>query len=659
MASPQSNSNPSPAVHYGLPALGLAVLALLGFRTIGHTSIWSHLATGRWITTDGIPRVDTLSFATTEGTRWIAETWLYDLILFLVWKGGPAIATLLHVGAVLAAFALLLPLARRLSGPTSALFGILLSAWLIAPVFEVRSTILILPIPALFLFLLSAPRAPAVRWAGILIGQVLWTNTSATFLIGPIICAAFAFEATAKNRQPAQEDSSVSKPPPAGPMWILAAASLAVTLLNPYGPLVYQKLVWILTDPAAGYAREWISPFSTMFQSEFAKSLSTVALAVGATGLLLYREKLPTGLTITAVVCAAITVITGQNLQLFAVLAFPFFALSFDSLGRFLNDNLDRILPGRAQNAGRLAVAAAAAIALASIGVIATSFYYRTVGSASGFGLGVNEDLVPKEADILLSQPTFPARALNLIMDGGYLRWAYPDRKMYFDSRTGLYNAVDLREVLAGLTGSEEAYPALMKKWDPQAIILNATWPGCAGALPFLLQTGDWTLAYFDGTTPILLRAVPELASLATHQEAQQHGLDVLETARSNYRKQIEGPLGAPISARLVGAGSTFYVLQRFEEAAAAYDLLLGNAPSMKAGWLQFGVACLQQNRTDEAITALETACDRVDKNAASWLWLSRAYASAGRDSDASRAFARAGTINPEVASRFGNPVSE
>ena len=65
-------------------AIALLVTLLgigLGAFTIADTSIWRHLKTGWYVQHVGIPRTDTLSFAT-EGQRWIADSWLYDWALY-------------------------------------------------------------------------------------------------------------------------------------------------------------------------------------------------------------------------------------------------------------------------------------------------------------------------------------------------------------------------------------------------------------------------------------------------------------------------------------------------------------------------------------------------------------------------------------------------
>ena len=257
---------------------------------------------------------------------------------------------------------------------------------------------------------------------------------------------------------------------------------------------------------------------------------------------------------------------------------------------------------------------------------------------------------------MIIDREEFPKRALNLVGDGGYLVWRYPLREIFLDARPGLYPPGVIRDSLAGLMSSAQAAAAVADQWQADAVILNANWIGYSPALLNLLRSG-WRFSYFDGTTSILLRRGIQHAALAGDRTVQQHGLDVLESERVQYRDRIQGTFGAPVSGRLVGAANTFFTLQRFPDAYAALDLLLRNAPNMKSGWLNLGLCQIQLDRTEQAVASLERAVRESAKNVRAWLWLSRAYAAVGRPGEAAGAFDRAASLNPEEAARFGNPA--
>ena len=647
-----TDTHPMSPLRSPLAWVGLFFLAVLGIRTVAHPSLWSHLATGRWIAGHGIPRTDSLSFAAPEGTRWIADTWLYDLLLSGLWSAGPAWATLLHVAAVAAAVALLIPVSRRYAGPAAVLWGILLCGWLLAPIFEVRPGVLALIFPALFIAFLSASHRPQVLWGVLIPAQILWTNMHPSFLIGPIIAGIFAWESAASAAKPAAAVGEAPNPDRLRSGWILPAALLAATLLNPYGPLLYGKIWWLATDPARGFAYEWVSPFAGLFGSAWPRRTSTVALVVLAAGLVLYRDKLPKAMVACTILGAALAFHTGIQVKLLAILGFPLLCMGFEQTGRALAEAVAALRrPG-------LAASTAVAATAFSILLVASNHYYRTIGSYSGFGLGADTQAVPAAAAELIADPDFPERCLNLPMDGGYLAWALPQRQVFLDPRNGIYSADQLHQAFAALGGDEPSYRAVMEQWQPGAILLNGTWPFCDTALTSLLRSGDWSLAYFDGSSVILLRSqlpTPPIANLDQHR---QRGLELLEQSRTQYLQRIAGVFPAPVSPRLVGAGNVFYALHRFPEAAAAYELLTLNAPAMKGAWIKLGVAQLQSGSPDLAVTSLQAACQAAPDHAAAHLWLSRAYTAAGSPERALKAYHQGQELSPDDAERFGPPGS-
>ncbi len=636
--------------------LSFTALAAIGVRTVTQSATWLHLAIGRHITEHGIPRTDTWSFSAADAP-WVASTWLYDLLLFMLWKGGPGLAIVLHVVAACGAFLLLLPVARQRADDTSVALGLLLSASLLAPVFEVRPAIFTLLFPALFIFILYRRRVPWLFWGGLAGGQLLWSNMHSSFLLGPLLCLAFAVETV---RTSAGDDPQANGPRyPLKTLLIAAAVCAAVSLLNPYGPALHAHVFGLLGDKSLLHAAEWISPFSGQFGSHLAKHLTTLTLVVGAVGLVTYpkRLRLPTALTLIAIAAAAIAVITGIQIQFLALLGFPFFAVSFMSAQSFVVGFLGTDTSASSSKFSAVLAGVSLVIALFLIGALFANGYYRHVGSAASFGLAAETSLFPEEAAILIERDDFPRRTLNLMHDGAYLAWRYPERKVFLDSRPGVYDVNIIQETLQGLTGTPEDLEALLDRWEPGAVILGATSHGSGTALINLLRTGSWALAYFDGATCILIDKSQPFTEVWKNGEAQQHGLDVLEAERAQYQTRIQGVFGAPVNARLLGAASIFFQLQRFKEAHAALDLVSLNAPSWKSAWFSLGVCQMQAGEPQAAVYSLEKAARFASQNVAAWLWLSRVYKEVGREGDAFTAYQRASALNPEEAALFGNPM--
>ncbi|MBN1269926.1 MAG: tetratricopeptide repeat protein [Kiritimatiellae bacterium] len=656
-----SKSNTSPAWVKLLILLGLVVVACVGLRTISTSEVWMHLASGRWMAENGMPDKDPFSF-TRDNSQWVNPTWLYDRILYLAWRAGDGAAvTGLHVALVVGAFILLLPCARKWAGPVAAGLGLLLSAWLLGPRFDVRPAAAGLFFTAFFVFMLNRASKPWVLLSVLVPAQILWTNLHDSFLIGPVVCLVFAIQAAAEDRGLGD--------PAAGPptllsrralfMLLLAGVTLVVTLFNPYGFGLYRQVIGSWTNPAYAMAQEWVSPFGDHFLISSPKYAVYVALLVAAAGLVTLRRKLPVVLTTLAIVSAFLVVRSLRFTDVFAVLAFPFFCLSLASLGDFLTAKLGSLL-----SAGASALRSAMALLAVLLGVLflaalVTNSYHTSLGSASRFGLGVEYGLFPEAAMTMIQHDDFPERALNLIPDGGYLAWRAPARKVFVDQRAGLYGSNFYTTLADGLLrGEPESLNALIEQWKPGAVILNATARNAGLALRNLLMGGRWTLAYFDGATAILLQPVSTHAELINNADLHTAGLQVLQKEMQDYRRR-GGVVRPGVSARLVGGGSVFLALSRYEEAAAIYSLLTQGAPNMAAGWLSLGICQTQLGHAQEAVKTLRRACEFLPRNALAWLWLSRAYAEAGSHDEARQAFERGKQISAATAEAFGDPLKK
>ncbi len=649
---------------------GLILLAVAGLRTVTQGSTWLHLATGKFVSGDGIPR--TASWSLTAGDEsWIADTWLYDLILYKLWAIGPGAATLVHIALVVAAFILLLPTAIQYSRGIAPALGLMLCTWLMLPAFEISPRIFSLIFPALFLAVLTKQRPAGAFWLTLLVGQVLWTNIHGSFWVGPLLCAAFALQACRVKSGP----YSVKQ--------LLTATGLTalVTLANPYGPALLGHIATLTSAPGFASGMEWISPFHTHFGNSLLKNLTTAILVVGAIGLATYRQKLPLALTCIAIAAAASATMYGKGtivsifIPLMSLLTFPFICLSISAGTEVITRKLEN--SGLSERSlSTVGSGIAAIVFVVSTGMIFSNQYYRVIGSAAAFGLGVNSDTVPARAAEVIGHVSFPERAANLPIDGGYLAYQFPERKIFADQRPRVQDARFHDAFLLALRSPSKEAQDFWFEHDIEAIIINTLWRHKSRvevdgekrdvlqdgrlALAQLLGGGSWRLAYFDGTTAILVRNSTEQAAFfdAIAPE-RQAGLDAIQDAHTSYCEAIQSLLGAPVGTRLLGAGGTFFVLQRYREAYAALEPVVLNSPAFHNGWFMLGFSQLQLGEYKLAIRSLNQACDGNPKFALAWLWLSRASSKfAGNEAAAARAYQRAFELDPVAAKRFGNPMN-
>ena len=628
-----------------LIVLGLVVVAVLGIRTISNSDFWMHLALGRQIAENGLQKTDEITF-TVSGTPWVNSSWLYDRVLFLLWQLGSApLVILAHVAAAVLAFVLLIPTARKWAGGISILLALVLSAWLLDARFTVAPHVAVLPLAAIFVMLLSEPRKPWVPWAVLLPLQVLWANTHVSFFLGPLICAVFAVQYRAGARS-GDGGSSNRFAQTLG----LAVAALLAGLVNPYGLKLYAQGLANVTDGAFKFVQDWISPFSAQFPgSVFPKHFVTVALVVGAGGLISEKRNLPVGLTTLAVFSAFLIILFPRNIEWLALLGFPFIALSLNSVGTLFESGIRAVTKSQNSTGARgTAGGVAVALAILSLSAAGSNASYLNAGNVSVFGLGVEYGLFPREAAQVIARPDFPARAVNLAQDGGFLAWEQPARRIFVDPRANLYGAEFYRALNKCLAGEENAWKDLIEKWSPDAVIMNCAVPFGANAVRGLLRDPSWALVYFDGTTALLVRALSGNRELIRDTEMQRAGLRLIEEER---RRVLESPR-CVVSPRLIGAGEMFLALGRYAEAESVCRAVTAGAPMMGRAWINLGIAQTEQGK-EEALDTLRHACQIAPKEVFAWISLHRAASRAGLEDEARTAIERAKRVNPKTTALF------
>lgn len=633
---PTMNTTPPLPKARFLLFLMFAVVAMLGLRTISNSDFWIHLATGRALAESGWIKADPFSFATNVNTTWVNPTWLYDAISFRLWQLGGAIATgLVSVASLLLALYLLLPIARSRASGAATAFALLLVAWLMAPALSVGPHIAALLAIAITIRVLTTATTRGALLALIPL-QILWTNTHGSFLLCPILAALFCVEsAKSENRKRLAA-------------WV-PFVLLAATLVNPYGIQLHSLAIKGAMNPNSVALMDWISPFQGDFALTLSRHINTVLLVVVLAGFVSIRGRLPLAVTTLGVLGAFLIVASPRYLLFGGLFIFPFAALSLQGVGAWLNARTSST--GWASlGRGLLAVAG-----LASVLLVVSNFYYNRSGSASTFGLGVASDLFPENAAAsFLNRPDFPERAINLPNDGGYLAWRLPKRKIFSDNRASVYGgAAFYQELNRALFGQAEEGRAFFDRYDPGAIVLNGVWPHVAQAARRLLETDQWGLAYWDGSTIVLIRQTPEYARLLLDSNAQSAGLKALNEAQQAYAQQLSSALPARNQSRLIAAATFLMSLQRYSEAQPFLEAVTRGSPTYATAWHELGLCHGQAGRLDESVSALRRATELRPNSVTSWLWLERSLRLKGETALADQAREKAHNLNDAFASAF------
>jgi tetratricopeptide (TPR) repeat protein len=634
--------------HLVLLGAAFFILFLLGIRTISGSDIWLHLAAGRHALEHGPAHIDPFSYVLPENTEWKQASWLYDILVYAVWSiGGSAVTIVLHALVVVAGFFLMVPTARRYGNDAVVAAALLFCAWLMAPLFTMRPALFTLLFVGIAVHLTNRSTLTPLHMGLLLINQIAWVNMAPAFLIGPLIVVVRAIEL----RRPVRPDEPAPAARPTSCL-ILAVALLAACLVNPFGHALVMDAFTALIQLKPAVTIEWISPFARDFLPYPLRFLTTTTLVLIAMVFIFYRDRLPMVPTTLAVLAAFQVVQSGHHVHLNALQVFPFIVISLVSIGRLAGG----VMPGALRGlAIRIAPPLLGLLIVFSFWSIITNRYYVASGSASAFGLRVNTDAFPvAAADHLAALKKKPSRLINLSHDGGYLLWRMPGRRVFTDPRGELYGT-DFFDVLSrGLVGHEESWKKLIATYDPDALLIHGTWTGAGPTAYRLLQGEQWAMAYFDGTSMLIVRTTSANREILDNTDARKQGLALIEASQDRYASNLDNRLVRPPNpSRLIGAASVFQALGRFDNALPFHRLLTVGSPRYVGAWVNQGIAEMQAGLPIKAITTLEHVTRLIPANPIGWLWLGNAYKAADRTSDAAASHDKARAINRIIAERF------
>jgi tetratricopeptide (TPR) repeat protein len=598
---------------------GFALIALTGIRTVSNPDLFTHIALGMAPDSAGDP----ISY-TMADQNWIDLHPLYNNIAAALWgMGGAPLITLVHVALLMAAFIMMFRFGKDWGGPLSQGLALLLCAWLLQPVFAPGPDVFALLFTALFVTLLYRLKNFNVLAGILLVLQVLWTNMHPSFLFGPALILFFA----AENLQATRTASRTSMVTPlTGRLFGLAIASLLITLANPNFINLHTHILtnWALLTGTEGM--EWISLFSSGFPQNTITSLTIFSLILGAGGLITLQKKLPPAITLLAMVGAFMTVRSIGALQAFTVLALPFMILSFNAVSEYITRSAAATLKANEKLLTAISGSIVLILMVLTAGTLITNQAYAGMGSASSFGLGLEEEAFPVAAAGLLERDDFPEKIINISHDGGYLFMQNPERKIFCDTRVSLYGEDFYKTLNSALLGRPGAWQSIMADWTPHGVVLNGAWPDSGALANRLVASRRWKLVYFDGATVILVRDLPEYQTLINDPTIQQYGLKVLEDTRKSYVKGSQGLFQPGNSSRLIGAGGIYLALNRPREAEAIYRALTRGCPDMATAWLGLGQSLILQKKLSEGIGYMEQAAAITPRSSRIWMALYQAY---------------------------------
>ncbi len=219
---------------YAVPALIAARAAV-----VGDPDIWWHLRTGEWIFQHGaVPHVDPFSIFG-AGKPWVAYSWLFELLVFGLFHQLGAVGIVVYTCGMLGAITVAIHrlVQRQLHDVSAAVLLTFVVCFSCGRLYTPRPWLFTILFCALEVdILMQARRSGRIRelaWLPAIF--LLWANLHIQFVDGLMVLGLAAAEACCPKRWTATATRLRPRP-----VLLVAGASVAATLCNPYGWHIYQ-----------------------------------------------------------------------------------------------------------------------------------------------------------------------------------------------------------------------------------------------------------------------------------------------------------------------------------------------------------------------------------------------------------------------------------
>ncbi|MFP5377842.1 MAG: hypothetical protein ACLGIO_13825 [Acidimicrobiia bacterium] len=392
---------------------GLAI----GLRPLGDNSALTHLATGRLILSDGIPRSDPFSF-TAAGEPWTVYSWLASTLMALAERAGGGNAIQLGRAGLTCGLAVL---AWVLSRPAGVLAGRILA---VAPVLVVGTSAwterpLLFSLVIMAVVVLLAERDQAPPWL-VLPVMWVWVNVHGSFPLGLVYLGA----RLAGRR--------IDRAPPGGlpRLAALAGAGALLGALNPLGAkLLVFPLELLSRNDLLSRVSEWRSP-------NFSRPPNLALLGMILLALLLCSRRRSFEDGLPAVVFGAAAAIAVRNAPLATIVLLPVLARGLSGLGTVRGE-------------GRSGLTATGAAGVAAVGAVLVV----TALQQPAYDLG---KYPVRQVRWMEEQGLFERRVATEDFVGNYLIAEQgADAEVFFDDRFDMYPPPVIRDSIALLDGRE------------------------------------------------------------------------------------------------------------------------------------------------------------------------------------------------------------
>ncbi len=330
---------------------------------------------------------------------------------------------------------------------------------------------------ALTLWLVSARRRHPGRLWLVPVVVAAWTNLHGSFALGPVV-AGLAY----------LEDRAERSPRARTTLWV-TLATLAATLVNPFGPRAWSYAVGLSTNSEiTRHIIEWAPP--TVREFTGAMFFLSAAAVAGFLALRGQRAQWPS--LITLGMFFALGLAAGRGAFWWGIAA-PI------AMARFLPAPADAGGPRGDRTAARLNAVVAAILVVVGISFLP---WWR------------DRNPLLDSPDLLSDAPAGVTSALERALEpgdrlfvpqrlGSWFELALPDNPVFVDSRIEVFEPSTWRQYREVVFG-QEGWQEVLDRWNVTAVLVT---PDQTGILPRIREDPAWRSAYRDAEAEIFLRA--------------------------------------------------------------------------------------------------------------------------------------------------------
>lgn len=510
-----------------------------------------HLKTGEWILTNLKVPHDQLFSYSIEGMPWLDHSWLFQVLIFIIFKFLWGINALIFFKAVLVSLTLWVILKSFLNKVNTAFF--LVTGWLVSGLFLDRAPVRPELVSALFLalYLYILFNKKDLRW--LILIQFVWVNTHGYYIFGPILLLLFIFSEFVKYKILLPFDWNKAgyfdKKAEYNKGLIVFVILLFISIISPYGADNFSYPFFAINNFLHGVDNFYhVNELSFVKFSDilFTKKyiLLTCSIFLYMVSLLFNIRKIDLFNLLIFWSFLFMYYIANRNSIFFAI------ASCFSILDNFKTENLPEIKKYfNFRYAGIFSM-----IIVCSLGFyIICRQFFRFKNLSKGYVY--SEDLEFKSYLFGIDAEKYPGKAVDFMLKNnikgpifnsfdisGYLVWKmYPSYKMFIDARTEVYGKRFIDDFMRS-TIDFEKWRQLSERYKFNAVILDySSLDIYYYLIKSLYKNNEWRLVYFGDNAVIFVKNSP-----VNKEIISRYGI-LLEAMQDNKKETVFIPVKRPL----------------------------------------------------------------------------------------------------------------